>query len=1058
LEEGQRDEVSYVNPSVDVDGLDPSLRQWRDYNMAAGLNMDVNMYDVEDMRMAYANDAIDWSLENNKFDEGVTKQDILGNQQGEGFNPERVDFARSAYADFLNSMPEADKERQANEEHIKEREAASRSLSIIKEYSARMAQDFQQAHENLLASNEQYRDEVQKISANTAMSKETKNSEITRKFMIHSPDYFLEKLNSYRDEILNNLPDGLAEDYDFLERLSEDIYQRTEGQMRLDLDKDGVYNEYDGILGGPLGWIASTFAGMWATSVDVLSGPIASLPSVAEGVLAVPALAARYLSPEYNEFMNELPLAIKRELGGVSESLRSYQLDYTDLDVDYLDPNSIAHGAGRFFETGLEMAPYIGVSLVPGGLFVTGFTNTYLDSKISDIDRKNAGLDPIFGVDEVGGEIGRTVTAISVGAIQQFSGGLLRGIGGRIVGSPTGTLSETVVARILGSSAGQVTKARAMTSYLSAQGIDAVGEGGQEFIEYAVQTGLEAGLGNSDITMSEFLTEGKMSFVEGARGALGLGVAGAPISGVKSGRKILGVSPDVVTGPQAAVNSIADPSSVDAAEGAVGAEIEGGGRDRETFAATESDIRDHKIENEKRYRVIKLRYPKSFERLQRMDERLVQMAHSAEVMFKSAEETGTLSPEETQRFESLQKDFQRLIEARQRLFQSFSEESVELTEAEATTVERAHVGRVMNELDLSVRQTREDIDLIKETEGTSLYDADLVEQKEQKLEELKQRQSTARKLLGELEQAHKADADARSQGAETENTSEAVRVAQRELREFLGVQEQAFVPESEAQTSSTWSAETQSKNHYADADSKGSTYTLDGVDQAGKPKASVSIFNERSEVVDGEMTEAELTQKLQEFYEKNKDILEGNEDILAIGTFYDAESGKTYIDISSVLDKEVATELGKEYNQISVWDLQFMKEIKTGGDGTVKGEMKPESERIADIRKMLGEDSKADRETAAENQAAIDSVRDTDQEVDKEAARENKGIEGQFRDFKANKDGSVGVVAEGPLNRAMAKWINTRLQNTIKNIVGEGRNVTIRVHKTTESGNYSDHP
>ena len=1041
LEEGQRSEAAYASPSIDDTKLDPSIKQWRDYSLSTGINMDVNMYDAEDMRMAYAQDAVDWSISNNKFEEGITSEDILGNNEGKKFDPEKVAIAQSEYANFFEENKEKVAELQVDEEQMKQREAASRSLSIVKEYSKRMEQDFKSAHENLMRSNQAYRDKVTKIQKKAKsgeIDELVATREIKRFFNAYSAEFFSEKLDTYRDEIINSLPPEMAEDEEFLEDLSEDIYDRTNGQMKLNLDRDGVYNEDTFFL-------ASMFAGMAATTIDMTSGVLSSAMGLA--------------GPLVGEDSEDFGFGFYRTFQDAADKLRGEQRDYSGDYEGWDVLNRVGHFLGDGLDSAGEMVPYIFASAVPGALFTTGVMNTYVDSKVTDQDRINEGLDPIFGYNDPKGEAARFFMSVGVGAVQEYSKGILQRVGGRFIGKAGAGSADRFISKVLGGTAGEASKGRALSAYLLGQGVDAVKEGGQEVIENAIQRAAEVGLGNSDLTMSEFLAESQMSFVEGVKGTAGIAVAGAPVGGVRAGRDILGVSSDIITGPQAATNSIADPSSVDAEEGSDAPVLSN--IDRETYGKTPEEIKKHKLDNEKRYRVIRLRHPKAFEKIQKMDERLMTLAHTAEAIFAKAEDVNVLNPQETERLEAAQREFKSLIEARHRLFSSFKNESTALTEAEAISVERAQIAKSMGDIDLDIRITREEMQKMKEEEGTLFYDGDAYAEMESKLEELKARQATARKLVGELEAASKADAEARSQSnvktkegkdPVSERTSEAVRVAQTELLDFLGLTNQPFDSESEAQTSSAWSAENQSKNHFEDEGSKGSTYTLDGVNQAGKPKASVSIFNERSEVVDGEMNEEEMSKTLQEFYEKNKDILEGNEDILAIGTFYDAESGKTYIDISSVLDKDIAARLGKEYNQISVWDLELMKEIKTGGDGTVKGEMKPEADRISDIRNILDEEAKRQKE----NQVEAEGAEQTNQDVDQDAARANRGIEGQYKDYAANKDGSVGVVAEGPLKREMAKWINSKLPRTIKNIIGEGKNLKIRVHNTAESGHFAD--
>ena len=114
-------------------------------------------------------------------------------------------------------------------------------------------------------------------------------------------------------------------------------------------------------------------------------------------------------------------------------------------------------------------------------------------------------------------------------------------------------------------------------------------------------------------------------------------------------------------------------------------------------------------------------------------------------------------------------------------------------------------------------------------------------------------------------------------------------------------------------------------------ESGGSTFTVDGRNLAGaKGKASVGIFPERTETVEGELTSTDL----KNFARKNKDILNGNEDVLSIGTWKDTKTGAIILDIVATPSLEKAKELGKKYNQEAVFDLENMKEVRTGGTGT----------------------------------------------------------------------------------------------------------------------------
>lgn len=53
-----------------------------------------------------------------------------------------------------------------------------------------------------------------------------------------------------------------------------------------------------------------------------------------------------------------------------------------------------------------------------------------------------------------------------------------------------------------------------------------------------------------------------------------------------------------------------------------------------------------------------------------------------------------------------------------------------------------------------------------------------------------------------------------------------------------------------------------------------------------------------------------------------------------LGTWHDSDSGKVFLDIShNVLDHDQATKLGRDNDQIAIWDVKNSQEISTGGTG-----------------------------------------------------------------------------------------------------------------------------
>lgn len=117
--------------------------------------------------------------------------------------------------------------------------------------------------------------------------------------------------------------------------------------------------------------------------------------------------------------------------------------------------------------------------------------------------------------------------------------------------------------------------------------------------------------------------------------------------------------------------------------------------------------------------------------------------------------------------------------------------------------------------------------------------------------------------------------------------------------------------------------------HGAHQANGGSTYSYGGRSRSGeKGVAAVSLYPERSQVIEGELTPGHV----QAYVDRNKDLLLRDQRN-SIGTWYDKDSGKHYLDVSVVAPREEAIALGKQYNQKAVFDLEKFEEIPTGGTG-----------------------------------------------------------------------------------------------------------------------------
>jgi len=111
----------------------------------------------------------------------------------------------------------------------------------------------------------------------------------------------------------------------------------------------------------------------------------------------------------------------------------------------------------------------------------------------------------------------------------------------------------------------------------------------------------------------------------------------------------------------------------------------------------------------------------------------------------------------------------------------------------------------------------------------------------------------------------------------------------------------------------------------------GSTFSLSGENLKGVKKSTVSIFPERTEIVEGEITK----DILEEYIEKNNDLLAGNEYILSVGTWAEVATGKTYLDIVATLPHAEAIKMGLKYNQKAIYNLETGETQNIGGTGEV---------------------------------------------------------------------------------------------------------------------------
>jgi hypothetical protein len=112
------------------------------------------------------------------------------------------------------------------------------------------------------------------------------------------------------------------------------------------------------------------------------------------------------------------------------------------------------------------------------------------------------------------------------------------------------------------------------------------------------------------------------------------------------------------------------------------------------------------------------------------------------------------------------------------------------------------------------------------------------------------------------------------------------------------------------------------------AEHGGSTFNLHKGSLSGTPHYAVSVFPERGVIIDGPAS----PEAIASFVQKNADLLQDPDN--SIGTWFNNEDGKTYLDISVTKESlDDALRLGQEKNQLAIFDLNKFEEIKVPQSG-----------------------------------------------------------------------------------------------------------------------------
>jgi hypothetical protein len=112
-------------------------------------------------------------------------------------------------------------------------------------------------------------------------------------------------------------------------------------------------------------------------------------------------------------------------------------------------------------------------------------------------------------------------------------------------------------------------------------------------------------------------------------------------------------------------------------------------------------------------------------------------------------------------------------------------------------------------------------------------------------------------------------------------------------------------------------------------DADGSTFSLFFGNQSGQRMFAVALFAERTVYVSGKRVTSDTIRR---FITENLLLL--RKASACIGTWYDPETDLTSLDVVFITgDRKLAARLGKQYNQIGIFDLLRLEFIPTGGSG-----------------------------------------------------------------------------------------------------------------------------
>lgn len=825
----------------------------------------------------------------------------------------------------------------------------------------------------------------------------------------------------YTDEIISRLP----EDTD-LEQASNLLYSKY--GLGIPLDGDRRYNE-------GIGGITNSVTDATIDLGVSLAGIGTSVASLSTSPFVGMDLATTIKNSAQKE---------------IDEFQQSTTTQYDQTFFEALKNGDIGEVITRSVRGVATSAPYFVPAILSGGSTVVAGAgigamagaDSYMRSRSEDLDRLRKGIDPIYG-DSASGELAR-FGAASIDAI-------LTGVAGKIQGD----IAKRALGQVIRNPKTVQTATQIFKGHLKEQGIDIGTEGGVEVIQEVANMAYQDVIAGQDFTGAQYIERGVEAFLLGSFSSAAIAAPGAGYSGLRAGREL-------ITGPQAAARSrVEKAGKKDVVENLNATQDISG-----PVSNFESDRRFDLTQKEAFYTMMSVRHPVDMDRIKNLD---LSMERAVFEYRKVKKEEGDL--------EAITGRIQSIVEQRQAITESYSGESVNLTPQETRSVEDSKISNALDNLNDNAEVLSESVDAQEDYLGTEGFDQGAYEEAVQDRELAVSKKKEALRLVGELGKARK-------------NTEEATREASNQLADVAGVEEAAAkeyeaeqnlrlhlglnlnpIPEvvdakqkpSDPNVLTKESIVEATPSQYVEAMEKGRTRDEELGTQLFKQVDPISV-EQAQEIVDNGGKLYITKDGHSGSYLKSNGYMGGlfkspdskMKRVSKVMQEVRAEDGGTYFDA-------YATELENIYVKNGykpVARLPFNEEFARSGWDDEGSPLKGKPDVVfftkgageAGGGKMFNDYDQAEKFSIDQVKSDITPGPTVDPLSEPEAEPEvsdTRGLEGQFTSYKPQKDGSLGVMAKGPLKAKTSRFINKNLAPTFRSVYGDGFEVF--VHNTGAS-------